>query len=88
MCCSQAVTHPTIDHERCNLTLVTIEKQCCFYAIKIINFSGSYKKLYMDNIVYLKKNCLAKLFFELIVKFEKFHFLKIDLKLSDTMIKL
>lgn len=45
-------------------------------------------KLYMDNIVYLKRNCLAKLFFELIVKFEKFHFLKIDLKLSDTMIKL
>lgn len=88
MCCSQAVTHPTIDHERCNLTLVTIEKQCCFYATKIINFSGSYKKLYMDNIVYLKKNCLVKLFFELIVKFEKFHFLKIDLKLSDTMIKL
>lgn len=38
-------------------------------------------KLYMDNIVYLKKNCLVKLFFELIVKFEKFHFLKIDLKL-------
>ena len=39
------------------------------------------EKLYMNDI--FKKKSFSKMFFELFVKFEKFHFLKIELKLSD-----
>lgn len=42
------------------------------------------EKLYMNDI--FKKKSFSKMFFELFVKFKKFHFLKIELKLSDMSI--